>query len=534
MTRLPTQTAKYWVEDFKIEKSDIEYLNNVLLENETPLSSDEMAFVLIHQRMQNDVPVEDKTPSKGEVYDPALTYETGDMIMFPAPIGGGGKVISVRAGNNPDVTSFSVITVALSNGDIVEFASGLPLPHPLNTAPEVIVEDDSQPDRSAKELFVEFGGYVADAIDEAFEGQTDLVRLAKRWFPISLLVDMNVGHMNLAEAVLDMFGGGPLSTPEILEHMGMFDEVNSRLAEFSMNYHLNNDDRFDEVGMSGQVRWFLKRLEPTGVHVTPKWLEYTPIDYDPEGFPAELRELELEIGDEHTALPRQRESVPESVTVTLTYPHLRAGTIPLSRQLKRMFPTAYSSPRIYFTLVDSDSGEEIPAWVVRNEGYVYGLQNWFSKRDIPIGGYLTLARTDIPGKVEITYAQRRNPHVEWLRTVDVKDHKPIFAEMTHPVGCDYDDLLIIHVQEPEAVDELGSEYKKKGLALETLINQLSREIAALSPQKTIHGKTLYSAVNIFRRCPPGPIFDRLMGLSQLEFIGDGYWQVNDQESRDAQ
>ncbi len=44
-------------------------------------------------------------------------------------------------------------------------------------------------------------------IEAAFQADDDIVRIAGRWFPRALLVDVNVGHLNLAEAVLDMGRG---------------------------------------------------------------------------------------------------------------------------------------------------------------------------------------------------------------------------------------------------------------------------------------------------------------------------------------
>ena len=46
MLKRRTQTEAYWVEDFKLEQHDIDYLFNVLLERETPLSADEIALHL--------------------------------------------------------------------------------------------------------------------------------------------------------------------------------------------------------------------------------------------------------------------------------------------------------------------------------------------------------------------------------------------------------------------------------------------------------------------------------------------------------
>src|SRR5574341_1132217 len=89
-------------------------------------------------------------------------------------------------------------------------------------------------------------------------------------------------------------------------------------------------------------------------------IAYTPIPYNLDALTSELHEIEVEIGDEHSQIPVHRMPRPQSVTVLLTYPHQRAGTLPLSPQLKMMFPTAYEAPRIRFTLVDPETDTELP------------------------------------------------------------------------------------------------------------------------------------------------------------------------------
>ena len=78
----------------------------------------------------------------------------------------------------------------------------------------------------------------------------EFVWLAGKWFPRSLLVQINEGQLNIAEAVLDMNGGGPLPTEALLPELGLPAEVNRALQIFSLNYALYTDDRFDEVGKS--------------------------------------------------------------------------------------------------------------------------------------------------------------------------------------------------------------------------------------------------------------------------------------------
>ena len=68
----------------------------------------------------------------------------------------------------------------------------------------VVVHDD------ADAILQEYGNQIEKKIESAFKVDEQLIRIAGRWFPRALLVDVNVGNLNLAEAVLDMSGGEPL------------------------------------------------------------------------------------------------------------------------------------------------------------------------------------------------------------------------------------------------------------------------------------------------------------------------------------
>nr|MBN1229882.1 hypothetical protein [Anaerolineae bacterium] len=521
-----TQTPKYWGEDFQLVDADIEHLYNVLLEREIPLSADEMALVLVRYRVDQEEQQIQLRGRSGDQFRLRREYDTGDEIAFPQLHDESGVVVAVREGQNPQYGKFGVITVEVDSGRMHEFACGLDIDHPLN------VEDETPEDEgllSPEELFIEYGGNVAATLEERFEEHGDLVRLAGRWFPRSLLAEINIGHLNLAEAVLDMNDGGPLSTPDLLGAIGMLDDINSRLAEFSMNYGLQEDPRFDEVGPAGQVMWYLVRMEPEEVRMTPPRLVYDLLPEDPNLLDNEMRELELAIRDEHTDIVLKRAPAPESVTITLTYPHKRAGTLPLSHELRRMFPTAYRAPRIRFTLVDDESGEELPAWVVRQGGYVYGLEAWFERYDIPVGGYITVERTDTAGYVRIKYT-KRSPRKDWVLTGVVDGDRLRFENQQWSIGCDYDDLMVIVVPDEEAVEARWQETRKRKIPLSTIMTTIGRELAALNPQKNIHAKTLYSAVNLILRSPPGPIFSHLVALPEFEPIGGHYWRLKDIKS----
>lgn len=531
MAQRRTQQAVYWIDDFRLDESDLEYLYHILLEREIPLSADEMALALVRYRIYQEEAELERQAKPKDLYRPSESYAVGDKITLPQFGRLSGEVVETREGENPRQGAFTVLTVTLENGDEVDVACELTAEHVLN-----FLEGEEEPEDEdlipAEELFIEYGGYVAEAITERLTEHDDLVRLAGRWFPRSLLVDVNVGHLNLAEAVLDMVGGGPLSTQEILDQIGMLEDVNPRLAEFSLNYGLQEDERFDEVGPAGQVLWYLVRMEPDEVRHPPERLDYEPLDYDPTTLTPELRELELEIEDEHSDIPVKRGVVPERVTLTLTYPHRRAGTLPLSALLRRMFPTAYEAPRIRFTLIDPESEEDIPAWVVRPGGYVYGLGDWFEEHGIPVGGYLTVERTDVGGRVKITYAGR-NPRKEWVRTAVVDGNRLRFENQQITLGCEYDELMIIHVEDVEQVDRLWMQALERDTPLEEIMLRVGEGLAAYNPQSNIHAKTLYSAVNVIRRCPPGPIFSLLIQMPQFEHVGGLYWRLATPDTDDA-
>src|SRR5512132_4407821 len=103
--------------------------------------------------------------------------------------------------------------------------------HTLNDQPATVEEERFDPEAILREQ----GSEIEKKIEAAFSADDDLVRIAGRWFPRALLIDVNVGHLNLAEAVLDMAGGEPLPTSTLLKDVALPEGVNAKLAEFSLN-----------------------------------------------------------------------------------------------------------------------------------------------------------------------------------------------------------------------------------------------------------------------------------------------------------
>ncbi len=525
-----SQSSEVYWQSFSIEDGDLDLIYNVLMEREMPLTSGEIVRPIIEARLRRLEQEALRAADEAQrVYLPAEAYEEGEVLLFPALDNVTGRVVGVRPGDNPDLGEFDVIQVAFDgDGQQREFAARLAV-HKLNQVPEVQAEGELDKPEAIMERF---GDLIEQRLMERLSEVEDIVSIAGRWFPKSLLAEVNEGHLNLAEAVLDVAGGGPLPTSALLEHIELPAGMDPLLAEFSLDYALQEDERFDEVGPAGQILWFLRRLEPPEVLFTPPRLEYEPISYDRSVLTDSLLELERQLDDELSQVEAADEA-PDEVVLSVLFPHWRVGALPLSSRLAPMFPTAYEAPRIRFILVDAHSGEKFPGWVVRRQRYVFGLDEWYRRYDFPAGGLVRIRRGDDVGEVVVEAVDRRKRN-DWIRTISIfEDGRIGFTMLKHPVGAAYDDLMVVGMVDATALDEAWLRGPQRKLPLEHLVVQVFRELAKLNPQSAVHAQALYSGVNVIRRVPPGPIFAELMLRHYYQHVGDLYWRFDESAWRDA-
>jgi hypothetical protein len=514
-----TQNPAYWGDEFTIISDDLQYLSTCLVDDELPRSAEELGQTLVLYRCRQEETLIARAMSQGTPYQPKLSYEVGEHVVFPALGYRVAEVVGSRPGHNPEYGSFQVIQVAFDRGRNREFAAELMTNHPLNEEIEASAAPGTQLS-APEDLAALHGPQVGEALEKYLESDSDFVRLAGKWFPRDLLVEVNIGHLNLAEAVLDVAGGGPLPTEALLGDLELPEEITSQLRVFSLNYALQEDERFDEVGPAGEVLWFLRRMEPEGVQAIPPYLQHQPVAYDPSLLTSEMLALEQELDDEWSDLPtRSEETGP--VTIVLTYPHWKSGTLSLSSQLKRVFPTGRTH-RIRLAIVDGEMGDEMPAWVVREGRYVYGLGEWYKTNSIPVGAYLELARGKKPGTIVIQRRGRR-PRREWVRVALPIEGRLTFEMHKKLIGCSYDERMIVTEDDPKAMEAVWDHVHRRGLSLAQLIAELFPELAKLSPQGTVHAATLYSAVNVSMRTPPGPMLAELVESGTYSPVGDNYW-----------
>jgi hypothetical protein len=84
-------------------------------------------------------------------------------------------------------------------------------------------------------------------------------------------------------------------------------------------------------------------------------------------------------------------------------------------------------------------------------------------------------------------------------------------------------LMIIGENDPGGIDVISNNAEQHNRSILSILRFIFPELAKLNPQGTVHAKTLYSAVNVVRRCPPGPIFDELSTHACFIPMGHGYW-----------
>ncbi len=109
-------STEYWT-DVQINRQDIEFLHNYLFEHETPLTAHELVSVFIEERIraEHDA-IQRRREFGGKTYLPKETFQVGDDVIFPALGWEHGRVSNVRAGVNPEIGPFDVLTVELDGG----------------------------------------------------------------------------------------------------------------------------------------------------------------------------------------------------------------------------------------------------------------------------------------------------------------------------------------------------------------------------------------------------------------------------------
>ncbi len=516
--------ANYW-KNLTITQSDLNALTNHLFETETPEQIDELSEVLINNRIEEMKAEEElQQEEAGFIYYPKEEYPTGTKLIFPESEWISGVVTEQREGHHPVHGKFTVITVIFEDGTTKEFASQLSN-HPLN---EKSYTSDSAGELDPAAIMQEFGVQIKRQLALSLQNQSELVLIGHSWFPKSLLIDIGVGSLNIAEAILDSMNGGPIGISELMKQLELTGQDDNQLMAFSLNYALQEDPRFDEVGSSGVFSWFLKRFEPKSVLEVPIYLKSDTQPLERENFDPELEKLFTELVDEHTWMidPLENYEPVNKLRIPLSYPHWRAGSLPITPETYTIFPSALQSERIKIDFIDEASKERIPAWVVRPHRYVTGLREWYDKQNLIPGSIIEIASTNNPGLIKISIERKRS-NKEWIKTVLVgADGGIVFALLRQSIYAGFNDRMAIAIPDMKGLDQIWENRANKDIPLKNDVTRLMHELSKLNNQAHVHFIDLYAGINVIRRVSPQDLYITLNDNEEYTHIGDNYYHLS--------
>lgn len=532
MLQRQTQTAAFWRDQFEATPEDSEFLYNLLLDAQAPQSLSSLTRALITEYLRRETARLEQELAKGAIYQPRERFTTGQSLVFPALDFAIGKVTAVRPGKNPEHGDFEVLRVEFGGGRSPrEYASGLQTPHRLNqvNGSDLLGAKELLKPGEIYDLYTdEIESAVLDALRSG-PRHKDFAEVQGQWLLRDMLADVNVGHMNIAEAMIEV-AGQPLTTDQLLQEMDLDKNVSPAMRELSLDHALAQDVRFAPVRENGKPAWYLGRLEPDEIIEPPTLLLHHSYSYPRAHLSVELLQYEWELDDEwgESTLPSDSAGLVPSTSITLLYPHRRYGTLPVSGRTRAFFGQTQENAAgvSLVTLVDGRWGTRYQGWVDHDRRFVAGLGKWMDDHQVPAGAYISLERTPKTGEVLVDFRTRRAKR-EWARVaIPDLEHAMLGFEMSKiQVACEYDEQLIVADNDRAALDELRALIENRHVGLQDLVEQIVPELTKLNPQGNVHAKSVYAAVNMVRRVAPGPIFHALISSNKFRDLGSGFYAL---------
>lgn len=521
LRRMRTQEPAYWQSEYQVSEEDLDYLAGVILESGRPRPLEELVSALMVRHIQREKDRAAKQITDGDIYRPMDAHEVGQTLVFTELDFAPATVTAKRPGRNPRYERFEVIRVALQeSGEEREFASSFDYAHPLNRPVEELI-GGSEEGLTEAEIIAASAEPVGAKLAAALEQRSDWVRFNGTWFLEALLPEINVGHLNLAEAVI-YEAGHPLPADEML-HVLELDEAGSRDALlFALNHALGQDARFDNVARDDRQIWYLRGLMPQAVFERPTVAQSPFVPTGDEYIGVTMLDIVEELGDELDSLEHGRAREQPTLGFQLNFPHLYAGTMPAIREVLALFDYA---PGRHFaiTLTDGRTGRSFDGWVVPDERYIAGLGEWYKDAGLVVGAMVTITPGDEPLSLVLNVAQRRGGGSQWIRTATVEDGALVIQMQPKAIGVRYDPDTLVDVSDPDAVARLMWQSQQTSRGLAGVVRTVFSELAKLSPQGAAHCKTIYTVVNMYRRSGAVPIFATLTRNACFDPVGHGEW-----------
>lgn len=502
-------------------RADIERAYAFLLERGAPATSREIAAHLIEWHVNEEARrLAEAAARSAPVYQPKETYSPGQHLIFTAFDNREGVVAAVRASDNPRLSPFQVITVEMEGeAKPREFAIDFHETHPLNAERAPITELVIKPE----DAIAQYGEIVRNTLVQRLSTDKEFVHLDDGWYLRGLLPEVHEGYLNLAEAAIEQ-SNDALRVNDLLKVLEFPEAIKKTAATFALNLALGKDVRFEDVGPTGDARWFLTRLEPAEARERPHILEAAAARA--VKLPGELETIASELFDEADLNGDLNKAVAprDEITLVLMYPHRRAGTLPLTPPVRALLPT-FARPRLRINLVDAQTQEKFAGYAVTDGHYLAGLTNWFNARKLSPGAFITLKRGPDPLTLLIDYQPQRERSL-WVRVARGINGRLVFSQEKRPLSHKYDEDMLIVVGDPVGL-EAAAQAAREQRSLAVLLEEIFPELAKLSGAGRVHAKTLYSAINLIRRAGPRAVLGTLAESSAFTSVGGGYFVLNE-------
>ena len=506
--------------------ADLEHLYGFLLERGTPATSRELTTHLIEWRVrEEEKKIAELAARRAPHYQPKQVYQVGQTLLFTAFGNREGAVKKIRAGDNPRLGEFKVIQVQFADEPKPrEFAAEFTASHLLN-------EDRA---RSAESLgmapdqaVAQYGESVGATLVQRLSADKEFVHVGDEWFLKGLLPEIHAGYMNLAEAAVEQ-AGDAVRTADLLKILELPQTVKKPAALFALAAALANDERFEDVGPTGEARWYLTRLELPEARERPMVLEAAPVTQ--AQLSSELELIAAELHDEADLNGDTGKPVPprDEITLILTYPHRQAGTLPLTPPVRALLPS-FSRPRLKIHFQDATTQEKFPGYAVAGGHYLAGLAQWFAARRLSPGAYVTLKRGADPLTLMIDYQPQRERSL-WVRVARGVAGQLVFSQEKRPLSHKCDEEMLIVIGDPIGIAAVAQTARQQR-SLGALLEEIFPELAKLSGAGHVHAKTLYSAVNLIRRAGPRAVMGALSENRAFTPVGGGYFVLNEAHAR---
>ncbi len=525
MKQRPSQTATFWKTNFQITDASIEALYHLFVEKAKPYTIDDLGLFFVQQALEAEEKALREELAQGEVYQPNKSYAIGDRLVFTQYEYLPAIVTDMRDGFHPEYGDFTIIDVEFEGAKkaTASFASNLQIAHPLIDAEKGAGAGE---DGAAliREIYQQFQPLIQTKVEKRLHALDDFICFNQSWFLADMLVPVQEGLLNIVDAAIDI-NGGPLNVDSLIEQLDLkSDDITDEALQFSVNHRLDHDERFMNVGIADNPMWYLERLKPTNLDAPPHNLIVKNLSFNPDNLASDMRTLLSRIDDEDTPVELAAAVVPNATEVTfvLNYPHRRAGTLPVLPNVEPLLPDVDGERIIALQFVDGQSGEEIVGWYVSEYHYIAGFEDYFTKYQLPVGAFIVLKKTDNPLKLIIDYIPQRTQR-EWVRVATVKNNQIGFEMKNRQLTCRYDELMVIGEEGSAKIDEAWERINSGHTPIASLIDRIFPELLKLTSQDAVHTNTLYSAINVARRCPPGPLLQELSEHPHCEWIGHGYW-----------